>query len=100
MVFSQRKDAMKSDQIFDYSDNFLNEIQEDLIKLKIKKLSNPKSTDFENRLKILMGKNLDENNLQNLINSSDKDLKQRVADQFKNSRNERIKLLGEDQAKR
>jgi len=99
VVFSQRKDAMKSDQIFDYSDNFLNEIQEDLIKLKIKKLSNPKSTDFENRLKILMGKNLDENNLQNLINSSDKDLKQRVADQFKNSRNERIKLLGEDQAK-
>ena len=64
VVFSQRKEAMNSDQIFDYSDNFLNEIQEDLIELKIKKLSNPKSTDFENKLKILMGKNLDENDLQ------------------------------------
>ena len=99
VVFSQRKEAMNSDQIFDYSDNFLNEIQEDLIKLKIKKLSNPKNMDFENKLKILMGKNLDENKLQNLINSNDKDLKQKVADQFKNSRNERIKLLGEDQSK-
>ena len=99
VVFSQRKEAMNSDQIFDYSDNFLKEIQEDLIELKIKKLSNPKSTDFENKLKILMGKNLDENDLQNLVNSNDKDLKQKVADQFKNSRNERIKLLGEDQSK-
>ena len=36
----------------------------------------------------------------NLINSNDKDLKQKVADQFKNSRNERIKLLGEDQSKK
>ena len=51
VVFSQRKEAMNSDQIFDYSDNFLNEIQEDLIELKIKKLSNPKSIDFENKLK-------------------------------------------------
>ena len=99
VVFSQRKEAMNSDQIFDYSDNFLNEIQEDLIELKIKKLSNPKSIDFENKLKILMGKNLDENNIQSFINSNDKDLKQKVADQFKNSRNERIKLLGEDQSK-
>ena len=99
VVFSQRKEAMNSDQIFDYSDNFLNEIQENLIELKIKKLSNPKSIDFENKLKILMGKNLNENDLQNLIGASDKDLKQKVADQFKNSRNERIKLLGEDQSK-
>ena len=99
VVFSQRKEAMNSDQIFDYSNNFLNEIKEDLIELKIKKLSNPKNTDFENKLKILMGKNLNENDLQNLINSNDKDLKQKVTDQFENSRNERIKLLGEDQSK-
>ncbi|MDA9731195.1 preprotein translocase subunit SecA [Candidatus Pelagibacter sp.] len=99
VIFSQRKEAMNSDQIFDYSDNFLKEIQEDLIELKIKKLSNPKNTDFQNKLKILMGKNLDENDLQNLVNSNDKDLKQKVADQFKDSRNERIKLLGEDQSK-
>ena len=34
VIFSQRKDAMNSDKIFDYSENFLNEIIDDLIKLK------------------------------------------------------------------
>ena len=46
-----------------------------------------------------MGKNLNENDLQNLIGASDKDLKQKVSNQFENSRNERIKLLGEEQSK-
>jgi len=99
VVFSQRKEAMNSDQIFEYSNRFLNEIKEDIIKLKINKLSNPKSTDFENKLKILMGKNLNENELENLIKSNDKDLRQKISDQFDKSRNERIKLLGEDQSK-
>ena len=90
---------MNSGQIFDYSDNFLNEIKENLIELKINKLSNPKNTDLENKLKVLMGKNLNENDLQNLINDSDNDLKQKISNQFENSRKERIKLLGENQSK-
>ena len=48
---------MNSDTIFDYSNSFLNEIIDDLIRLKIKKKSNPKSTDFENKLKSILGKN-------------------------------------------
>ena len=99
VVFSQRKEAMKSNQIFDYSNNFLNEIKDDLIRLKIKKLSNPKSSDFENKLKILMGKNLNEEDFKILKDISDKDLKQKITDQFEKSRNERVKLLGEDQSK-
>jgi len=35
VVFSQRKNAMNSENIFDYSDEFLKEISDDLIKLKI-----------------------------------------------------------------
>ena len=99
VVFSQRKEAMNSDQIFDYSNNFLDEIKEDLINLKIKKLSNPKNTDFENKLKTLMGKDSNEDKLKNLINNNDNELKKSVTDQFNNSRNERIKLLGEEQSK-
>ena len=37
---------MNSKEIFSYSENFLNEIIDDLIKLKIKNLSNPKSNEF------------------------------------------------------
>ena len=58
VIFSQRKDAMNSDQIFEYSNDFLNEIIDDLIKLKIQKISNPKSNEFDNKIKqILIGKN-------------------------------------------
>ena len=31
VIFTQRKEAMKSQEIFDYSDNFLNKIIDDLI---------------------------------------------------------------------
>ena len=60
VIFSQRKDAMNSDQIFQYSEDFLNEIIDDLIKLKIKNVSNPKSNDFNNKLKLVLGKKFDE----------------------------------------
>ena len=46
VVFSQRKNAMNSENIFNYSDEFLKEISDDLIKLKISNLSNPKSNEF------------------------------------------------------
>ena len=37
VIFSQRKEAMNSNQIFDYSNSFLDEIKEEIITLKIKK---------------------------------------------------------------
>ena len=39
VIFSQRKDAMNSEEIFNYSESFLNEIIDNLIQLKIQKLS-------------------------------------------------------------
>ena len=37
MLFSHKKKAMNSNQIFQYSDDFLEEIIDELISLKIKK---------------------------------------------------------------
>ena len=98
VIFSQREDAMNSDTIFDYSNSFLNEIIEDLISLKIKKKSNPKSTDFENKLKSILGKNFIYSYLEELTNCSDKDLRESLNKKFQESREERIKLLGKDQS--
>ena len=39
VIFSQRKNAMDSNQIFEYSDDFLNEIVDNLIKLRTIKSS-------------------------------------------------------------
>ncbi len=99
VVFSQRKNAMNSNNIFNYSDEFLKEIIEDLIKLKIQKLSNPKSTEFSNRIKQILGKNFTETEFEELIASKDEDLKEKIISKFNKTRNERIKILGEDYAK-
>jgi preprotein translocase subunit SecA len=99
VVFSQRKNAMNSMDIFEYSDEFLKEIIQDIIKLKIQKLSNLKSNEFENRLKQIVGKSFDENELKELISATDNDIKIKIINKFNDSRNDRINLLGEEHAK-
>ena len=99
VIFSQRNNAMNSEEIFNYSEDFLNEIIENLIKLKIQKLSSPKNNEFDNRLRILMGKNMNENKLNELSQMTDKDLKEKIFMEFENSRKERIKMLGDKQSK-
>ena len=99
VIFSQRKKIIESDNIFEYSDGFLKETINDLINLKAKKLSDPKNNEFENRIKSLMGKNLNEAEMKTLIKSSDKILFKDLEEHFKISRDERIKVLNKDQAK-
>ena len=99
VVFSQRKSAMSSENIFDYSDEFLKEIIQDIIRLKIQNLSNPKSNEFSNRLKQIVGKSFDENEIKELISAKDEEIKEKITNKFLESRNDRIKLLGEDHAK-
>jgi preprotein translocase subunit SecA len=99
VIFSQRKNAMNSENIFDYSDEFLKEIIENIIKLKIQNLSNPKSNEFSNRLRQIVGKSFEEGELQEIITSEDDEIKTKITNKFLNSREDRIKLLGEIHAK-
>ena len=98
VIFSQRRNAMKSDEIFAYSKSFLDEIIADLIKSKIQNLSNPQNSEFNIKLKKIFGKNLDEEKFKQLILLKDNDLKKKIIEQFNNSRDERIKVLGENQS--
>jgi preprotein translocase subunit SecA len=99
VIFSQRKNAMNSQSIFDYSDEFLKEIIDDIIKLKIQSLSNPKSSEFSNRLKQIVGKSFEESELKSLISAKDAELKEKIINKFSEFREERIKILGKDHAK-
>jgi len=99
VVFSQRKNAMKSEKVFDYSNEFLNEIIDETIELKNQKMSNPKSKEFENKLKKIFTKNLGETEIKNLISSNVQELKKSIIEKFNHAREERIKFLGENQAK-
>ena len=99
VVFSQRNNAMNSKNIFEYSDEFLKEITQDIIKLKIQKLSNPKNNEFDNRLKQIVGKSFNESEFKELILQKDKELKEKITNKFNDARKDRIKLLGENHAK-
>ena len=99
VIFSQRKEAMNSEKIFDYSNNFLDEISKDIVNSKIQKNANPKSAYFESQIKTLMGKNFDEKDLEELLKKKDDELIKLISDRFNVSREERIKLLGLAQSK-
>ena len=99
VVFSQRKEAMNSDLIFEYSNDFLEEIVDNLINLKLKKDSDPKNNDLNNKLRLILGKNLDEEQIIKLISFNNNEFKKEIIDKFKKARNERIEFLGEDQSK-
>tara|TARA_B100001142_G_scaffold309413_1_gene341872 strand:- start:2035 stop:4581 length:2547 start_codon:yes stop_codon:yes gene_type:complete len=99
VIFSQRKNAMDSNQIFEYSNDFLNEIIDDLIKLKTIKTSNPKNNDFDIRLKLILGKNFEESEFKNIVTLNNDLFKKEIINKFTESRNQRIKLLDENQSK-
>ena len=99
VIFSQRKNVMNSEKIFDYSNEFLSEIIENLINLKTQKFSQPKNNEFINQLKVLLGKSFDEKEIENLMNLKDQEFKEKINLKFLEARNERIKFLDEGKAK-
>jgi len=99
VIFSQRKDAMDSEKIFNYSNSFLSEILDNLISLKIQKLSNPKNNEFSNRLRTIFGKSLKDEEYEKLISYTDQKLREKIFEKFKFAREERSNILGENQSK-
>ncbi len=99
VIFSQRKEAINSNKIFKYSDDFLDEIIENLIRIKALKKSNLNNYEFDKKLKQILGKNFDENEFKSLIALSDKEFKKMIIKKFVSSRDQRIKILGENESK-
>ena len=98
VIFSERTNVMNNKEIFTYSDSFLNEIIENLTNNKKKYLTNPKSNEFNKKLISVFGKSFDDQEISKLIKLNDKDFAYKINNKFKEKRNERIKLLGENQA--
>ena len=99
VIFSQRKNVIDSKKIFDYSNEFLSEIIENLISLRTKNLSQQKNNEFNNQLKVLLGKSFENNEIEDLISLKDQEFKEKVISKFLDTRNERIKFIDEEKAK-
>ena len=90
---------MNNKEIFNYSDNFLKEIIEDLIKKRKENLTNPKVNEFKRKFMSIFGKSFNDNEINELAKATDNDFSLIINNKFTEKRNERLKLLGEDQAK-
>ena len=99
VIFSQRNSVMNSEQVFNYSDEFLSEITNHLISLKSQKLSTIKNNEFNNQLKILLGKSVDDKEFEDFTNLKNDDFKEKINSKFLDSRNERVSMLNQDKAK-
>ena len=94
VIFSQRNNVINSEDKFNYSDNFLSEIIEEILNTKKKYLANPKKNEFSNRLKSILGKSFDEKEIENLTQTNDKEFEEKVKEKFNQKRQGRIKYLG------
>ena len=99
VIFSQRNNVMNAEKVFDYSDEFLSEIIGHLSNLKSQKVSKTKNNEFNNQLKILVGKSFNDDEFKGLIDLNDQDFKKKVNSKFIEARGERINMLNEEKAK-
>ena len=90
---------MNSEQIYEYSNDFLKEVIDNLIELKIQKRTNPKNNSFDNKLKSILGKRINDEELKTLKSLNEKDFKNKMMKLFEETRNQRIEVLGEKDSK-
>ncbi len=97
VIFSQRNEVIENKDTKQYSENFLNEIIDDLKLKKTKKLANARSNEINMQLKSLFGKSFEESEINELVNLENKLFEEKIKNKFKSSREERIKMLNEEQ---
>ena len=91
VIFNQRKDIIKSNSIFDYSNNFMDEINSHLLEYK-------NSKDFETQIRVFLGKSFSDSEISELIKRDDKGFKEEINKKFLKKRGERIDIIGEEQS--
>ena len=98
VIFSQRTEVINSKNVFNYSDDFLLEVIENLIELKTKNPGKEKSNEYINQVKSIFGKSLSEDEINNLKKIEDKDFQKKIQEKFSEKRKQRISLMGKEQA--
>ena len=98
VIFSERNNVMNNKEIFNYSNNFLQDIIEDLIEDKKKYLTNPKANDFNRKFITIFGKSFTDEEINELIKLNEKDFYSKINNKFQEKRNERVEILGEERA--
>ena len=99
VIFSQRNNIINTNEIFNYSETFLDETIDKLISEKNLSINPKKSKDFETKIKTLVGKSFNDKEIKNLSEVKNDEFKDKLKNKFLEKRNERLKKLGDDQSK-
>ncbi len=99
VIFSQRNNIINTNEIFNYSETFLDETIDQLISEKNLSINPKKSKDFETRVKTLVGKSFDDEEIKNLSEVKNDEFKNKLKNKFLEKRDERLRKLGDDQSK-
>ncbi len=87
VIFSQRKKVMESQNAYEFADNFLSQIIQEL--MEVKKMN----VDIEKNILSSFGVSFSKEEIQNLKSMNDDDFKKNILTKFKNKRDERINIL-------
>ena len=99
VIFSQRKNIINSDKIFEYSDGFLCEVIDDLIEKKKNFTSSNNIKDLENQVNSLLGKSFNKTEVQDLLKRNNEEFKKKIEEKFIEKRTQRIQIIDEKQAR-
>ncbi len=98
VIFNQRRNIIESEKTFEYSENFLDEVVDNLSDQKKNNSVLKKDKEFENQLKSILGKSFSDEEYLALINNSEANFKKEIKNKFFDKRKERINLAGEAQS--
>ena len=99
VIFSQRKNIINSDKIFEYSDGFLCEVIDDLIEKKKNFTNSNNIKDLENQVNSLLGKSFNKTEVQDLLKRNNEEFKKKIEEKFIEKRTQRIQIIDEKQAR-
>ena len=97
VIFAQRKEILKDNQIYELTNNVLDKIIDNLINEKIIIQKDPKNKSFNLKIKSLMGKDVEESEIIQIINENNNNFKKKIIDKFIKKRNERESFIGKEQ---
>ncbi len=98
VIFGQRNDIINSENVFEYTDNFLDEIIIKLKDLKNSNITKDKNNDQTIQIKSILGKSFEDNEINSILDLNDKVFEEKIKEKFNFKRAEREKILGKEQA--
>ena len=94
VVFEQRKKIIFDKEGFNFTDDFIDEINQDLINEKQKYLINPNDNIFKNKFKKIYGRIFNDDEFSELTKKPDGEFLELIKNKYLSIKKERIELLG------